>query len=125
MINVKIIDHKEQRYDTCGDWQFDADGTLNITVSRMPDTKYMQLIAIHEIIEAILCKFFRISEEDVDKWDLDHPNHKEPGRLKNCPYGKQHMIATIIEQYIGSIMLIDWQEYEKAVEGLVYPEKTK
>ena len=53
-IDVQVIPHAEQRYNTCGDWFFDADyGVLHIRVSCLNNWKYESLIAMHEQQEAI------------------------------------------------------------------------
>ncbi len=122
-ITIKVIDHNKQRYETCGDW-YEESGNLKITVSDTKNPEYNALIAIHELIEAILCKNAGISERVVTNFDKDFEqtraflNNDEPGDDPKAPYRKQHLIATGIEKIIASTMNIDWQEYEKSVNNL-------
>jgi hypothetical protein len=67
-VTIGTAQHKHQRYDTVGDWQTVED-RLIITVSEMPDWRYMALVAAHELVEAILCLHRGISEEEVTAWD--------------------------------------------------------
>ena|SRR5208337_105141 len=70
-IVIRTIDHKDQRYETVGDWQFIGPNLL-ITVSDLGNNKMNALIAIHELIEALLCKFNdpEITTEMVDSFDM-------------------------------------------------------
>jgi len=118
MINVITISHKQQRYDTVGDWQFSESGALQITVSEMSDWRFEMLIAIHEIVEAILCKQAGISQEEVDEFDIKFTGEGEPGNAYNCPYYVQHMIATSVELLVAQGLKVDWQKYSKEIEKL-------
>jgi hypothetical protein len=77
-ITVNVIPHFEQRYPTTGDWRFYKNWTrgngdevemLSIAVSEMGDWRYEFLIAVHEIIEAGLCKHAGIDEPTVKRFD--------------------------------------------------------
>lgn len=81
-INVIIIPHKQQRYNTVGDWWIqdgncstpDCPGhpvTLQVRVSKMDDERYEMLVAHHEITEALTCYFAGINEKEVTKFDED------------------------------------------------------
>lgn len=117
MIKIEVIPHKEQRYDTVGDWQFIGDDLL-IRVSDLNDERYNFLIGIHEAIEAMLCKAFGISQEVVDHWDMSHLDVKEPGNILEAPYYQQHLMATIVERILSIGLDVDWNEYEEAIERL-------
>jgi hypothetical protein len=120
-IVIETIPHDQQRYDTVGDWQFIGDDLI-IKVSRFyPNisfSNYEFLIGIHELIEAILCKAYGIKEEEVDYFDMSHEDHPDPGSLKDAPYYRQHLIATIIEKMLASELGINWDDYEEAIESL-------
>lgn len=118
-MNIKIITipHNEQRYETVGDWQFIGD-ELIIKVSNMNHTLHEFLVGIHEAIEAMLCNQYGISEELVDKWDLNHLDAKDPGNIPGCPYYREHLIATIIERMLANELEVDWDKYEEAIENL-------
>jgi len=98
-IHVHVIPHKQQRYDTCGDWFYDTNNTLHIKVSELPDARFERLVAIHEIIEATLCDEANVDEADVTAFDVAYERNRpvgdlsEPGDSPNAPYHRQHMLA--------------------------------
>jgi len=119
-ITIETIPHKEQRYETVGDWQFLGDD-LTIRVSGMDhvamkseQSYYEFLIGIHELIEAVLCKAYGITQEQVDYFDMSHPDAEEPGALIDAPYYRQHLLASVIEHILADELGIDWNEYEEA-----------
>lgn len=135
-INVKVIPHKEQRYETVGDWWFvwsKEDGgrshvtSLEIRVSDMGNVCYNFLVARHEQDEAMLCLERGISEEDVSTFDikfeeqrsLNNPNYTgEPGDNYLAPYRKEHFFATTQERAMAAELKVDWEEYDAAVNAL-------
>jgi hypothetical protein len=54
-IEIKTIPDKKQRYNTVGDYWI-KDGKEYIRVSDMNNWEYETLIALHELIEATLCR---------------------------------------------------------------------
>lgn len=117
-IHVHVIPHKQQRYDTCGDWFWDANNHLHIKVSECTDARYEQLVAIHEIVEAVLCDTAGIDENAVTDWDIKFTGEGEPGDDPKAPYHKQHRIATAIETLLAAELGVNWQEYEKELNEL-------
>lgn len=123
-INVVTIPHNTHRYETVGDWWFDGFGNLEIRVSKTGDERYEQLVAIHEIIEALLCKQRGISEKEVSDFDILFEqkravgNTDEPGDAPDAPYRKEHFFATSIERLIAGEFQVNWSEYEKVLETL-------
>src|SRR5258708_1027371 len=61
---VWTVGHKSQPYDTVGNWRYHG-GNVDVTVSRMSDERYEFLVAMHELIEAYLCKRAGITAETV------------------------------------------------------------
>jgi hypothetical protein len=128
-IVINIIDHKDQRYPTVGDWQFKKD-TLEINVSNLgtdlPGTKMNCLVALHELVEALLCKFSvpEVTEDQVDAFDIafeesrKEGDESEPGDDLRAPYHSQHKIATDIEKYLAVALEVNWEEYEKRINEL-------
>ena len=120
-IHIETINHKDQRYDTAGDWFFDLSGDLYIKVSDTTNWKYNALIALHELIEVLLCKDRIITTEEVDAFDINYENNRkdgdmsEPGDDRNAPYFKEHQIATVIERLIANELKVDWETYDKEV----------
>lgn len=126
-IIVEIIDHESQRYDTCGDFLTNKNGTLGVKVSKLPDWRHSRLVAIHEIIEATLCRHAGVTDKAVDAFDLKferdrargkHATDPEPGDHPKAPYRRQHLMATTIEKMLAAAMGVDWQAYEEAISAL-------
>ena len=116
-IVIETIPHDQQRYDTVGDWRKIGDDKV-ISVSNMENELYEFLVGIHELIEMYLCESYGIKEEEVDYFDFANQDHPDPGNLKDAPYYRQHLIATIIEKMLASELGINWDDYEKAIESL-------
>lgn len=118
---IKVIPHAEQRYPTLGDWYFDERGDLNIAVSASGDWRSDMLVAVHELVEVILCKNDGIPQQQVDAFDKAHLDSEEPGDELDAPYRDQHCQAMAVERMIAAAMKYPWAEHEaklEAVEGL-------
>jgi hypothetical protein len=121
MINIKLetIPHLEQRYDTVGDWLYnEGDGILLIRVSNLGNWRYEMLVAVHELVEALLCSHGNITQERVDKFDLNYKGDGEPGDAPSCPYAGPHSLATGIERILAAVMGVSWCKYEEAIDNL-------
>lgn len=119
--SVKVIPHRSQRYDTAGDWLWGSTHryeTVTIQVSRMPDWRMEFLVALHELVEAALCRQAGITANQVDAWDRAHPDDNDPGGILAAPYNAQHALATRIERIVSDSMGVSWDEYSKAIEEL-------
>jgi len=126
-IFIKTIPHKEQRYETVGDWWWDGDD-LHIRVSDMGNYIYEWLVAEHEINEALRCKKDGIDERVVSDFDKsfeelrkkfpDIIGDQEPGDMVSAPYHKQHIGATEIEKLSCKFHGEDWDEYNNTVDSL-------
>ena len=119
-ITIESIPHNEQRYNTVGDWQFDKEGNLNIKVSETPKIGQsgFYLIAIHELIEAVLCETRDITQDEIDDWDMTIISDTEPGDTKGCPYIFEHCTATGVERILASEFEVDWSQYEQELTEL-------
>ena len=99
-INIETIPHKDQNYETVGNYWIDEDGTWQIRVSDMKNWKYELLVAIHEIVEYALCLEKGIKEDDITAFDIafeakrEDGNCDEPGDDPKSPYQNEHLIAT-------------------------------
>jgi ASC-1-like (ASCH) protein len=120
---VRVIPHRGQRYETVGDWVFSGD-RLNIFVSDMRNDDYHQLVAIHEYVEAILCRKAGITEESVTAFDVEFEKNRsegntdEPGNDPSAPYYTQHRVATEVEKFLASYLRVDWEAYDATVNSL-------
>lgn len=123
-IIISTINHNHQRYPTVGDWFIDERGDLHIKVSRMGNPRYEELIAVHELAEALLCLSRGIPQELIDDFDMEYEairtldNKSESGDAPNAPYKKEHFFATTIERLLATELQVDWAEYDKAVNDL-------
>ena len=121
-LNYKSISHKEQRYNTTGDYWFDKNKTLQVRVSRMDNGRYEMLVLVHELIELILCHLRKIKFKDIDNFDINfekerkkglHNKYAMPGGDKKAPYYKEHQFATKLEKLLAKKLEVNWKEYEK------------
>jgi hypothetical protein len=132
-IDVEVIPHSAQRYPTCGDWQWETvseydpqtgeykdlgSEKLMVNISDTGNNWSNLLVAIHEIVEAVLCKWANISEKEVDDWDMSHLDSDDPGSLEGCPYYLQHTIATSIEVILCCALFMSWSEHCRRIESL-------
>lgn len=135
-ILINTIPHSEQRYNTPGDWQFytgelnwnaarirvEGNDSLKIRVSALGDWKMEFLLAMHETIEAALCRAAGITAEQVDTFDFnwkktsDGPD--EPGDDPTAPYHSEHVIATSIERELAAALCVNWDDYSICVDEL-------
>lgn len=118
MIRIDKVPHSMQRYDTVGDWVFSTQGDLYLIVSHLYDRDYENLVALHEMIEALLCQARGITGDMVDTWDLSHPGHPDPGSIPGCPYYREHMFAICVERLMAAELEVNWDEYETCLEVL-------
>lgn len=118
-VNIVFIPHAQQRYPTVGDWQINT-GILTIYVSELPDERMSQAIAVHELVEALLCTARGITPAQVDAWDIagDGQYLDEPGDDPRAPYFNEHQFATKVEESFINELEIDWHAYETAIANL-------
>lgn len=121
-IVIETIPHSQHRYETVGDWWTDEDGTLQIRVSDLGDEKAEQLVAIHELVELLLCKARGVSEQAVDAFDKAFEEDRadgddsEPGDAVDAPYRDEHCFATAVERMVCAAMGVAWDTYEEMIE---------
>ena len=117
-IVVNVIPHNQQRYNTCGDWQF-KDDTLQIDVSDTGDEFMNFLIARHEQDEAMLCLRRGISQKEVDDWDMSHEDTgtDDFSADMDAPYHQSHCDALSAEWVMASLLGVNWKEYGQRLES--------
>lgn len=125
LVRILEVDHKDQRYNTIGDWKFHKELSLLIKVSRTSDIRYSYLIAVHELIEAMLCENDGITQEEVDQFDMNWEkplpeinNYSEPGDDPRSPYYNQHQFASAIEMLLAQRLGVNWARYEEEINKL-------
>lgn len=131
---IEVIPHNEQRYDTLGDWQV-KEGEVVIKVSDVGNWLYSWLVAVHELVEVMLCLKDGVRQVDVDRFDIEYEKQGqatglapcgcrytgEPGSDKHAPYHEQHKVAEAVERLILRRLGISWREYNKVLDK-VYEE---
>jgi len=124
-ITIETIRHEDQRYPTCGDWMFIDDTHLRIRVSDMGDWRKEAAVAIHELVEAVLCRNDGVAEDAVDAFDIAYEKDRaphlemgEPGDSPHAPYHRQHCFATGVERMLIAALGVPWAEHEAATEKL-------
>ncbi len=125
-ITANTIPHKEQEYDTAGNYKDFAGGEVRLLyISDMGNADYEFLVLIHELIEQHLCLKRGIPEPVIATYDKqytgDHPN--DPGLDPSAPYHKEHMFSERIEALIGKELGIDIVHYSAALDKLEWSEK--
>ena len=112
-IEIKAIDPVSIRYETCGDWRWLPDGALQVLVPNYGNnTRSELLVALHELVEAWLCREAKISEESVTAFDIANLDLEEPGDSTEAPYHEQHVVATEIEKEMALALRRDWDDHE-------------
>jgi hypothetical protein len=123
-ITIRTIPHKEQRYDTCGDWLFDTGGNLEIRVSEVGDWRMEALVAFHELAEMLICKRNGVTQAAVDAFDIRYESNRpadddsEPGDDPAAPYYTAHQFATCVERLLCRELGLNWQDYERQLNLL-------
>lgn len=155
-IVIETIPHDQHRYPTAGDWYYADEPTtpevgaptekvLHIKVSNLSDRRREALIAIHELVEVILCEHDGVTQEAVDAFDMEFEKKRqeriddaarkvtepgvtsgeealiaieEPGDDEKAPYRDQHCFATGIERLLASRLGVGWKDYETEIERL-------
>jgi len=123
------ITHKNQRYETCGDYLYEnlpGYGKAQKFFISRTIRDYEFLIFIHELVEWYLTLKRGIKEKDITNFDLTFEKeridgkwtYEEPGNDKRAPYRKEHIFATKIEKIVARELGVDWDEYDKTINEL-------
>lgn len=115
-IDISIRTAETLRYATAGDWVLDEEGGIALVIKTQPDPRYEILIAVHELIEAVLCEHRGITTKMVDDFDMSNPTFDEPGEHPDCPYRKEHKTAEIIERILAQALDVDFNDYIEAIQ---------
>ena len=126
-VRIETISPKEMRYRTVGDWFFTGTGCLTIQVADTGNWKYNLLVAVHELIEVMLCTVAGVTEKQVDRFDIAHQSDEDPGTHPKAPYHSQHLIAMGVEMILAAIMGVKWRIYEDALDRIYFkiPKRRK
>ena len=115
-INVESVLPEAHRYETCGDYFLDKDGTIQVRVTCQKEWRYEFLIVLHELIEAFCCLHRGIRWESIDEFDKTFNAAQipgEPGDSPIAPYRREHRFAENIERLVASEIGVDWATYDR------------
>jgi hypothetical protein len=94
----------QMRYETVGDWFVNEDGDWVIrSIHEITDDNGF-LVALHELVEMMLCKKAGITQHQVDDFDLAYTGEYEPGDEPTAPYRAQHRQAMLIEYLMANFL---------------------
>jgi hypothetical protein len=126
-VKIDVVTAKAMRYRTVGDWFFTQPGFLTIEVADTGNWIYNLLVAVHELIEVILCEVAGISEKRVSEFDLAHQDDEDPGTHPKAPYHEQHITAMGIEMILAARAGVKWRIYEDALDRIYFkiPKRKK
>jgi hypothetical protein len=124
-ITIKVIPDSEMRPTVSGaDWYWDDNGDLQVRVAPMSDWRRETLLAIHETVEAIMCKHNGVTQASVDVFDKEyyetHECDKDAGDDPQAPYVREHCLATAIERILCAELDVNWKSYDDEL-GATYP----
>ena len=116
-INIQVIPNEQHRPGISGaDWYFDQAGDLQVRISKMSDWRYETCLAVHEMVEAILCKYNGVTVAQVDEFDRPFEEAKDNvtnvGDKTNAPYRREHCFATAAERIVAAELNVPWQDYD-------------
>lgn len=124
-ITVSVVPHKEQSYNTVGDWQinhYEGEDCLDITVSDLGDWRYTMAVAVHEVLEGLLCAEHGVTPKSVDTFDMKFEDKRkkgdtaEPGDDPKAPYHLEHGFASACERMFIAACGLNWKKYTEAVD---------
>jgi hypothetical protein len=124
-IRIETVPSEEQRYPTIGDYWDEPDGTREVRVTDMGDPRYEFLVAVHELVELMLCAERGIAEPEIMAFDVAfeeerdrglHGPDDEPGDDPRAPYRREHRFAENIERLVAHELGVDWEAYGEAVQ---------
>ena len=122
-IIVNFIPQTAQRIPgQVGDY-FETEGAVVFRITRFENPAYSFAVLLHELHERFRNLQFDIRDEEVDAFDLKHPELDDPGLDPRAPYHACHMEADALERLFILLTGNDWIEYEAAISGLVVGEK--
>ena len=126
-IIIETIPHSQQKYETAADYERLQNGDLHIVVSDTGDELYNSLIGLHELVEVMAMERRGIPLIASTEFDIPyekarkegrHSETDEPGDDKDCPYRKEHRLASIVEEIVAHDLGVDWQDYGQAANKL-------
>ena len=121
-MNIHILtipneDIKLRHGFTGADWWWDEAGDLQVRVAaEMEHWREAMALAVHETVEALMCKHNGVTVAHVDEFDAKFKGENEidvnAGDESDAPYRLEHTYATAIERVLTGVLGVDWKEYD-------------
>lgn len=122
---LKSSSMKRIRNNQAGDWKV---GKHIVAISAKMDCAESELaVAIHELIEAWICRKQGITDAQVTKFDAMFENERERGQHEKfdeagddvrAPYFDAHQRATNVEADVCKALNLSWSQHEFNVNSL-------
>ena len=129
-IRIKTVPERLIRNEQSGDWEYDDKQILSTVLENTYSPESELAIAIHELIEAWLCRRDKVTNKAVllhdeiyeraRKMGL-HPETTEPGDAEDSPYRLQHQAATHVERAVIAALGVRWEDHEKEITNSGQP----
>ena len=126
MIQVRSTPQAHIRADQVGDWWFTRLSiVVHVLETMSPESQLA--VAIHELVEAYLCREHGVSDKAVVAFDEQyekerkegkHSSADEPGDDPAAPYREEHRAATMVEKAVCEALGLSWQEHEQWLQEL-------
>ncbi len=114
---ISVVPLRTIRHQNVGDWRYSKKLVNALTADTGNDDSNL-LVAIHELLEAHLCKKAGITDAMVSRFDKAHQDADEPGDLPDAPYREQHAAAMAAEQFLATVLGVDWEKHERRLTRL-------
>jgi hypothetical protein len=116
-INIHFIPKEEMRYDTVGDY-WETDDSIEFRIALMDNPLHSAAILLHEIAEYFDVKRRGISIEEIDQFDISHPELDDPGWSSEAPYNASHQLGDLVERAFILGVGERWTDYDEKVMQL-------
>lgn len=116
-IAIKSVPQEKIRAKQAGDWWINQDAIL-VHVLETLSLEDQLRVAVHELIEAFLCRRDKVTDESVCGFDEQYEKEREEGKHKEddepgddprAPYREQHMAATHVERACCHVLNIPFE----------------
>lgn len=121
MLDVKIQTAPRHlvRCDQLGDWHINGRILVRVLENTISEESELA-VAIHELVEAFLCRRDGVTDEAVVEFDTMFEKEREAGYHSEtdedgddfrAPYREQHMKATHVERAVCHALGITWEQH--------------
>lgn len=123
-IVIHSVPQHRIRAEQAGDWWLFGPNAITIHVLDTLSPESQFAVAIHELVEAYLCRKDGVNDEDVSSFDYryeaerkegKHGPEDEPGDDPRSPYRKQHSAATFVERAICHAIGLTWDGHNTSI----------